>query len=139
MKSINLLDHITLPWSSVTLYFIIVCTLQCILAKICITITYTTELNWMSTVQTQYNQFDHSPFTCLMSVIFSWWSMMRMNYFIISFLPCLLCTEDAPKKIQCKIGASEIDDGGRFSNCYKNIIKLHTYVCTYIKVDTYII
>jgi len=37
--------------------------------------------------------------------------MMRMNYFIISFLPSLLCTEDAPKKIQCKIGASEIDDG----------------------------
>ena len=40
--------------------------------------------------------------------------MMGMNYIILFLLPSLLCTEDAPKKILCKIGDSEIDDGGEF-------------------------
>jgi len=37
--------------------------------------------------------------------------MMRMNCFILLFLPSLLCIEEAAKKNLCKIGDSEIDDG----------------------------
>ena len=42
--------------------------------------------------------------------------MMRMNYFILLFLPFLLCTEEAGKKNLCKIGDSEIDNGGELSS-----------------------
>ena len=40
--------------------------------------------------------------------------MMRMNCYILLFLPSLLCIEEAVKKNLCKIGDSEIDDGGEF-------------------------